>query len=250
MTKIYEALEHAYRERKRLESLADIPASDHIPMPEMYPHDTPIVPMEEEMLALYKSIDSLLHNTPKKCIQFIGTKEGEGTSTVVREFARTTAMRIGKSVLLLDIDRVQPCQHLSFGITPKCGWIEVVKGGRKIEEALYQIEKSKLFVAPSSNSSAYTPEFFDFHWIDNYLKAISDRFDIILIDSSPFTSSPDGLAIAPKTDGVVIVVEAEKTKWTAVENVKEKISKVGGHILGIVFNKRKYYIPQPIYKRL
>jgi hypothetical protein len=32
--------------------------------------------------------------------------------------------------------------------------------------------------------------------------------------------------------------------------VKEKIVKHGGNVLGIVFNKRRYYIPQFIYRHL
>jgi Mrp family chromosome partitioning ATPase len=51
-------------------------------------------------------------------------------------------------------------------------------------------------------------------------------------------------------DGVVLVVEAEKTRWQVVENLKEKIQNVGGNIIGVVFNKRRFYIPEALYKRL
>ncbi len=49
---------------------------------------------------------------------------------------------------------------------------------------------------------------------------------------------------------MVLVVEAEKTKWRSVRNVRDQIERVGGNILGVVFNKRHYYIPQSIYKHL
>ncbi len=51
-------------------------------------------------------------------------------------------------------------------------------------------------------------------------------------------------------DGVIIVVEAEKTRWQVALSLKEKIINNGGNILGLVFNKRQYYIPQFIYDRL
>jgi len=51
-------------------------------------------------------------------------------------------------------------------------------------------------------------------------------------------------------DGVVVVVEAEKTRWQVVENLKQKIENRGGNILGIVFNKRRFYIPDSIYRKL
>ena len=46
------------------------------------------------------------------------------------------------------------------------------------------------------------------------------------------------------------MVEAERTRRQVVENVKNKIARNGGNIIGVVFNKRKYYIPEFIYRRL
>jgi protein-tyrosine kinase len=43
--------------------------------------------MEDEMVGLYQSIDSLLSRSPQKVIQFMGSRGGEGTSTIVCEFA-------------------------------------------------------------------------------------------------------------------------------------------------------------------
>ena len=51
-------------------------------------------------------------------------------------------------------------------------------------------------------------------------------------------------------DGVVLVVEAEKTRWPVALNVKEKTEQGGGRVLGVVFNKRKYYIPEWLYRRI
>jgi len=58
------------------------------------------------------------------------------------------------------------------------------------------------------------------------------------------------LGLSQKVDGIVLVVEAEKTRWPVVESVKERITRSGGKILGIVFNKRRYHIPKWIYKTL
>ncbi|MGA7878754.1 MAG: hypothetical protein WCA08_24050 [Desulfoferrobacter sp.] len=77
-----------------------------------------------------------------------------------------------------------------------------------------------------------------------------NRFSFIIIDSPPLADSPDGLAFAPHADGVILVLEAERTRSSVAESLKARISQVGGRIVGIVFNKRRYYIPPFIYKRL
>jgi Mrp family chromosome partitioning ATPase len=51
-------------------------------------------------------------------------------------------------------------------------------------------------------------------------------------------------------DGVVLVVEADKTRWPVAQSVKERIIQHGGNVLGMVLNKRRYYIPGFIYNRL
>jgi len=58
------------------------------------------------------------------------------------------------------------------------------------------------------------------------------------------------LALVAKVDGVVLVVEAEETKWRTAGHVREQIERVGGNILGVVLNKRRYHIPQSVYKYL
>jgi Mrp family chromosome partitioning ATPase len=73
---------------------------------------------------------------------------------------------------------------------------------------------------------------------------------MVIIDSPPLSGSPDGLAIAPKVSGVVIVLEAEKTRWHVAKNSVERIRKVGGAVVGIVFNKRHNHVPDFIHRRL
>jgi len=244
MSKIYEALQHAYHEKKGDEKLPDVlvPMDIHT---KALDHE-----IAEEMLSLYKTVETLLPYRKKKTLQFIGSREGEGTSTIVREFARISATRIGKSVLLLDGDRHKATQKDFFSIKSQYSWLDAFVNTECIDNALYQVGESRLFVSPSCNSSTSTPEMFDSPRFEGFWKNLTERFDLILIDSPPLTISPDGLAIAAKVDGVLLVLEAEKTRWQTAKNVKESITKIGGNVLGIVLNKRRYYIPQTIYNLL
>ncbi len=213
-------------------------------------HSPPIPSLEKGMLLLFQRIEALVPDRNNKVIQFIGSKQGEGTSTITREFARTLAFCIGKRVLLVDADRFHPSHRHSFGIQYEEGWQEIIRNNHPVEDAIHCFECSNLFLCPSSNTTRSTPELFDTRIMDPFLNAISQQFDYLVVDSTPITNSPDGLAIAPKADGVIIVVEAEKTKWPIIENLKQQIQNVGGNVLGIVFNKRNYHIPNFIYRFL
>ncbi len=82
--------------------------------------------MGQEMLGLYKVIDTMLPNMSNRVLQFLGSRAGEGTSTVVREFARIAAERIGRSVLLVDADRYQGTQSQFYSVASQCSWIDIL----------------------------------------------------------------------------------------------------------------------------
>jgi Mrp family chromosome partitioning ATPase len=256
MSKIYEALEQAQKERKGIEPIVDmeVPIPEPEPMPvsnqesEIYSFE---LEMEEEMLRLYHNIESLIPDRRNKVIQFIAAGEGEGTSTIAREFARVTILRLGHSVLLLDADRQNPTQHFFCNVSPEFCLDDVLQNGtEELDKALYQVGASNLFVSLVSRNSNSGGNIFDSPVLEQAWLKLKDRFDFILIDSPPATTSPDAFSVFRKADGVVIVVEADRTRWPVVESVREKIVQHGGNILGVVLNKRKFYIPDFVYRRL
>ncbi len=243
MSKIYEALQQAHQQKKTSGKNLEAIMTRNI-------LDREEVEIGEEMLSLHKVIDTLLPGVKNRVIQFIGSRGGEGTSTIVREFARTAADRIGHSVLLVDADRYQSTQSVFYSVAKQYSWIEVLQESGELERAIHSVGKSNLRVSPSCNSRVFTPELFNSPRFDEFWANLKHNFDLVLIDSPPLTVSPDGLALAAKVDGIVLVVEAEKTKWRTARYVRERIEMVGGKILGVVFNKRRYYIPQSIYQYL
>lgn len=243
MGRIYEALEQAQRERNRQEGRAPIP------VPEVPGHPPLEQDMHREMALLYQHIDSLLDGAPKKVIQFIAAKEGEGTSTIVREFARTAGTILGKSVFLFDADPP------NSRIAPHAGVAEGGEGDGDAETADGASDGSGS--APVTTAVCLIPQHSDTirrHFysprIDSFWESLRQKFDLVLIDSPSLETSPDGIAISRRVDGVVLVLEAEKTRWPVAERLKEQIQRSGGNILGIVFNKRRYYIPDFVYKRI
>lgn len=243
MTKIYEALENAKKGRKELEA-PDIPLSPF-----------PILPssgsdMEEEMISLHQSIKSILPEPKRKIIQFIGASGGEGTSTIAREFAQVSALRFDETVLLVEANRHRPDQHLFFNLKPGQGWEEVIRNEEPIDKALYRVGNTNLFVSPISQSPSPDYQTFDSPKVTAFLEKLRNLFDLVLIDSSPASASPDGWGFIQKVDGVVLVLEAERTRWPVAQSVKERIIRRGGKVIGVIFNKRRYYVPKFIYKRL
>ena len=237
MSKAFEALHYA---RQRLRLSRSGPA-DPI---------TSMLDVEHDMLQLYQSVHGHSSANAAKIFQFIGSTTREGTSTLAREFARTIALRLGKSVLLLDADPELPSHGRAFNINITRGMREVIKEGASVVEALYRVDETSLFVGAFSVNSAYGAEIFDSPKIDAIWEQLRKRFDVVIVDTPPGNSSPVGFAVCRTVDGVIIVVEAEKTRWPLVVATKKRILQNGGTILGVALNKRKYHIPDWVYRRL
>jgi Mrp family chromosome partitioning ATPase len=51
-------------------------------------------------------------------------------------------------------------------------------------------------------------------------------------------------------DAVVLVIRHGGTRREVVRRAKETVERAGGKILGVVLNKRKFPIPEFLYRRL
>lgn len=206
--------------------------------------------IEEEMIALYQSINSLRSSTQKnKVIQFMSTDGEQGTSTIVLELARVAALKYTKSVLLLDAD-LRKLDQEPFNITLEHSLEETIRAGDPVDKALYQIANSSLFLSRLFKGSGSIRQFLDPSGIDDLLEKLRTRFDFIFIDSPPENVFSIGLATSTSVNGVILVLDAEKTCLDEAKNITDKITKNGGKVLGVVVNKQRNHIPEFISKRI
>jgi Mrp family chromosome partitioning ATPase len=245
MTKVFEALKYEERHAKvvRTKTPPTITRDQRI-------KSGARLDIAETMMGLYQTIGSALPDTPRKIIQFVGSCEGEGTSTIVRELTRVSALRMGKSVLILDADRARPCQPRFFGVSPHYYLEDAMRNGGSAEKIFSQYGDNNLFVGLLSRESTSIAELLDSQDTTRVFDALRKQFDLILIDCPPIRTSPDSLAICRVVDGVVLVVEAENTRWPVAEATKDRIIQSGGNLLGMVLSKRQFHIPEYVYRRL
>ena len=81
------------------------------------------------------------------------------------------------------------------------------------------------------------------------LAGLARDYDYVVFDGDSFFGASTAIH-ANLFDGVLLVVEAEKTKWEVVQQAAETIADVGGKVVGAVLNKRRFYIPGFLYDKL
>jgi protein-tyrosine kinase len=240
MSNIYEALEQACGKKA---------GSGVTPQLSLQTEVIRGVSLSTEMTWLHHQVESFLANSSNRMIQFMGSRRGEGVSTIVREFAKVAVERHGKSVLVLDSAYQDPAQKININVTCEYGWLDLLKEGELTDKAFFRVGDSNLYFAPISVQASLVPPVKDISTTLNVWNKLKEKFDLILIDSSSDENNSESVAISRSVDGVLLVVEAEKTRKKSIKKLKDRINANGGTVIGVIFNKRKYYIPEYIYRK-
>jgi len=79
---------------------------------------------------------------------------------------------------------------------------------------------------------------------------LRSEFDYTVIDCPSLKISGDVLSVAPFVDGVILVIEANRTHREEPCLARRRITDAGGTVLGYILNKRRYDVPEWLYRRL
>jgi hypothetical protein len=83
-----------------------------------------------------------------------------------------------------------------------------------------------------------------------YLEKLRADYRYILIDCPSLREAEHAVILAPLVDGVVMVVEANRTQKEQMLYAERTIENAGGRILGHVLNKRTYVIPDWLHRKM
>lgn len=79
---------------------------------------------------------------------------------------------------------------------------------------------------------------------------LRSEFDYSIIDCPSLKVSGDLLSIAPFVDGVILVIEANRTHREEPRQAAQNVAAAGGQLLGFILNKRTYDVPRWLERAL
>ena len=241
MAKIYEAIKVAQQERD---------ARGETQVGRLPANATSSAALREKLLAVYQAIYAAFPSQQNCVVAFMGSKPGEGTSSLARAFSRFVSAEMGKRVLLLDADHGFGRHSEAFETKLDKTCESALADGTPVEKAMVPVAGDRLQIGCLTAPGTSLPAFTSTSGFHQMFSRLRESFDLILVDAPPVQESSDALLLMPEIDGVVLIVQAEKTRWQVARNVCDKLKKQGGTLLGVVLNKRRHYIPQAIYRLL
>lgn len=161
----------------------------------------------------------------------------EGKSMVSLNLAISIAQGFNEQVLLVECDFRKPRLASMLGLEANEGLAEYIQGQPVANGLLRPSGVEKLTVIPAGNPPSYPAELLGSSRFDSLLRELkrSDQNRIVLVDSPPLIPVTDTAILAPKVDGIVLVVQAYKTQKDAIEKALSSVD--GAPVVGVVLNQ-------------
>jgi tyrosine-protein kinase Etk/Wzc len=153
--------------------------------------------------------------------------------------AATVIAAGGKKVLLIDMDLRNGHLHRYFGTEKQNGLYESVTGAARVDQIVRHGVMDNLDFIPTGAWTPDHPEFLTHRGFGAWLKAVSARYDLVLIDAPPVLAAADALIIGEHAGAVFILARAGITTEDEINESVRRLNQAGISPEGIVFNDAK-----------
>ncbi len=194
-------------------------------------------------------IRRLTKTATSQAIGLTSCAHDEGVSTVAANLAVAAAGESARPTLLIDTDVAQPQMQSMFGLSPGPGFADVLSGEIRLPECIHSTGIPNLhLMGPGANAVTSDAQAgpATFHSLIETLKL---EYSWVLFDL-PIVSECHFPTLISNLDGILLVVEAERLRRQVVQRAKQQLDNNDANVLGVVFNKRQYHVPNWIYNRV
>ena len=160
---------------------------------------------------------------------------GEGKSTTAINTAVVLAQS-GARTLLVDIDLRKPSLARTFNMDNSKGMSTFLSGNSSFADGLHETAIPNLVMMPSGPMPPNPAELLGSARMQESLSLMRESFKYVVIDSPPVLSVTDPMMLTRHVDGLILVIKGNQTPQGAVQKANEKLTRVGGKVLGAVIN--------------
>jgi len=209
---------------------------------------------QHNLQLLLASLQNGSHNLRAgAALAFASASTGDGAGKVAQLFAAELARHTARRTLVIDSKRLQGLGVEDYLQMPwNCNPTNVdnlwMLPAQRLKRRQGREDHGDL-----SNRSFLMRVPKDGEEVDTGLGAVDAlrvSFDNILIDCGSVADSTDAAMLGASVDGVVVVVDAGESRRDEIINAQRMIEAAGGKFLGFVLNKRRYPVPEWLYRRL
>lgn len=167
------------------------------------------------------------------------------TSSILQEGKTVTALNLavamtdaGLRVILVDADLRRPSLTTYTGIeSGGRGLTSVLIGDAPLAEVIQSCGSTSLDILPAGQVPPNPSELLSSEAMSSLIAELSNRYDMVLMDSPPLLPVSDALALSNFAGGTLLVVGVDRIHRPQLREALESLSTVDANLLGLVLNK-------------
>jgi tyrosine-protein kinase Etk/Wzc len=192
-------------------------------------------PSVEALRSLRTGLAFAMVDAPNKIVVITGPTASLGKSFVSANLA-TVLAQSGKRVLALDTDLRRPRLDVYFGIPKVPGLSDVLTGVVPFEQAVKSQRDIGVDVLTAGTQAPNPAELLLSPRFARLLEELNNRYDLIIIDSSPVLPVGDTLGVVEHAAATLLVGRAEQTTGRELTEAARRLEGAGGSVKGVIFN--------------
>ena len=199
---------------------------------------SPKSPISEGFRALRTNIQFSSVDKPIRRLLVTSPGPSDGKSIIAANLA-TVMAQAGQSVVLVDTDLRRPILNELFKLPNAVGVTSSLLAGSDLGsgDCLQPTHVENLQVLTSGPLPPNPSELLGSQRMGKLIEHWQPQADILIFDSPPVLLVTDAAVLARQVDGVLLVIDAGRTREQVARRAMEELSKVGAPVLGVVLNK-------------
>jgi len=174
---------------------------------------------------------------------------GAGVSTVALNLAVAAAQTDEQQVLLVDLSTTRSAASSRFSMKGDLGLREALADPVAPGRFVRATPIARLSLLAFNEGDDPRALCGDCSRVSDLLRALEADFSFIVVDL-PSTDSSLCFATAGLLKGVLLVMEAERTRCEAAVRAKQRLIHAHANVLGVILNKQQQHIPDWLDARL
>lgn len=191
----------------------------------------PRSPASEAYRTLRTNLSFYSLDEPLQTLVVTSPAPDEGKSTTVANLAVTIAQG-GRHTILVDCDLRRPSLHEHFGLRNDQGLTTAVLD-ETTQLHLQDTTVENLSLLSSGPKPPNPADLLGSRHFDRVLDQLKEQADMVLLDAPPVLGVTDAAVLGAKTDGVLLVVRAGKTRRDHAERARDLLERARVRIVGV-----------------
>ncbi len=203
-----------------------------------------------ELGILRNSLETRLERGAKRVLVFTSAMHGEGVTTLAVGYSRLLAMHGAARVLLVELNARTPSLARTFALPRPEGVTDYFEHAAPLDSLVQRPAGEDFDILHVGRADPTLIQINLERLLPRLFADALRTYDAVIVDAPPIVACPETPPITPLADGVALVVHCGRTKRETVERSVKQVEQFKGRVVGVVLNRKRYYIPAFIYRRL